>query len=296
MNDVMAETKEKNLQKGWLKWLFLLSVLVMGIGLLFSRSGCEASVKSEKKVGDSVYLGSYPRTEIKGKKLTKAIKNAKYDEDGFAKVKGVIYKRISKKDARYIGSGSKFYKWDNQYHYFQCEPIKWNIIGKKNGNYILISEEILDTQQYHNKLEAVSWSESVMRTWLNRDFYNTAFSAAERKLLQKTEVSTPRNTVYGTSGGTAVKDKVYLLSVQEAAKKAFGFSGNNSRKAKTTDYAHAMGALTRKTGMGCWWPRTAGKNSKYAANILSSGKVSHRGYKVTIFDGVRPVIQIKAES
>ena len=53
-----------------------------------------------------------------------------------------------------------------------------------------------------------------------------------------------------------------------------------------------MGALTRDTGMGCWWPRTMGKNKKYAANILSSGKIFTKGYQVTTFDGVRPVIQI----
>lgn len=293
MNGVNLQVQDRTMTKRWLKMILLSAVFVMGF--LFLHSGCEAAVKHEKKVGDSISLGSYPRTEVKGKKLTKAIKNAAYDADGFAKVNGVTYKRISKEDARYIGSGSKFYKWDDKYHYFKCEPIQWRIIGKKNGNYILMSEEILDSQQYHNELEAVSWKKSYMRSWLNDEFYKTAFTPSERKLLQKTKVSTPKNTAYGTSGSGAVKDKVYLLSVQEAAKKAYGFSSNNARKAKTTDYARAMGALTRKTGMGCWWPRTSGKNSKYAANILSSGKISYRGYKVTICDGVRPVIQIKID-
>lgn len=278
-------------KRGYLKLLVLAAALIWGTHFLIMD--CEAAVK---KQGDIIYMGSYPKEEIVGKKLTEKIKTASYNKNGYAVVNGVKYKRIKKSDARYIGSGEKFYQWeDSGYHYFECTPIKWRIIGELNGRYILLADEIIDNQQYHNKLKAVSWAGSYMRKWLNGEFYRTAFSASERKLLAKVSVSTSKNKKYGTSGGKSVKDKVYLLSAQEAAKASYGFTSNDARKAKTTDYAKAMGALTRDTGMGCWWPRTAGVNRKYAANILSSGKIYYKGYKVTICDGVRPVIQIRVE-
>lgn len=276
------------MKRGYLKLLILVAAVILG--MQFLSLDCEAAVK---KQGDVIYMGSYPKTEMKGKKLTSKIKNASYNKSGYAVVNGIKYKRIKKSDARYIGKGSKFYQWkDSGYHYFKCEPIKWKIIGEENGMYILLADQIIDNQQYHNKLKSVNWANSYMRKWLNGEFYRTAFSASERKLLKKVSVTTPKNQQYGTSGGKTVKDRVYLLSAQETAKASYGFTSNNARKAKTTDYARAMGALTRSTGMGCWWPRTSGMNSKYAANILSTGKIYYKGYKVTVFDGVRPVIQI----
>ena len=59
-------------------------------------------------------------------------------------------------------------------------PIKWQVLDKVNGEVILLSEQILDIQDYDNENTSVAWENCSLRKWLNNDFINEAFSEYER--------------------------------------------------------------------------------------------------------------------
>ncbi|MDD6035308.1 MAG: DUF6273 domain-containing protein [Lachnospiraceae bacterium] len=65
---------------------------------------------------------------------------------------------------------------------------------------------------------AIEWHDKAMEAgrWLNSDFYRTAFSEKERASIAETLVRNADNPEYGTEGGNDTRDKVFLLSIEEA--------------------------------------------------------------------------------
>lgn len=69
---------------------------------------------------------------------------------------------------------------------FDTVPIQWRIIKIENGKALLLSEKIIDTKQYNSTSATVdgyygnNYAHSDIREWLINDFYNTAFSSAEK--------------------------------------------------------------------------------------------------------------------
>ncbi len=120
------------------------------------------------------------------------------------------------------------YQDDNGYalnttYWFKYEPIKWNIIGEENGKYLLMSDLIIDGQQYQRayvndngnyynstytysyKYESdyyedgilmTTWHVSSIRDWLNGTFYNTAFDDSSEKKMIATRWSTNQSDYY----------------------------------------------------------------------------------------------------
>ena len=65
---------------------------------------------------------------------------------------------------------------------------------------------------YNDKQCSVTWENSTVRTWLNSDFYNQAFSDEEKEHIQTVTVGNENNSIYGTAGGADTVDQVYLPS------------------------------------------------------------------------------------
>ena len=105
------------------------------------------------------------------------------------------------------------------------EPIEWLVLAvQSNGAYLLISRYVLDAKPYNTTLSGkTTWETSTLRKWLNEEFYNAAFSKAEKDRI------IPANLVNGrylmdtdSVGGRAVCDngndtidKVWTLSYDE---------------------------------------------------------------------------------
>ena len=118
-----------------------------------------------------------------------------------------------------------------------AEPIEWEILTVKNGKALVISKYILDAKPYNVKGEEITWEKSTLRKWLNKDFYNSAFSGDDKKKIVKTKISNPDNESYGTKGGKTTKDKVFLLSVPEIIK---SFEFNTWDKEEKYGYSQAL--------------------------------------------------------
>lgn len=88
------------------------------------------------------------------------------------------------------------------------ETIEWIPIDKKDGKYLLVSKYSLAAGclgKADGGAGYVKWADCMLRGWLNGEFYDEAFSDAEKEMICD---------FYDESLGTT--DKVFLLSLDEA--------------------------------------------------------------------------------
>ncbi len=232
--------------------------------------------------GECVYYGSYPQTEITEIVDCDVYKQLQsvtgWDDNGDTTIGTEKYRRIKKKDAT---STANSYTWenDNVYHYFKYEPIEWRVLQQKEGEIILVSDVILDTQKFNQKARAATWENSTLRSWLNglgatentagidyseTGFLHTAFTREEQeKLLSK-------------------EDKVELLTESQA-------TGN----CRGSDYAKAMGAVQDAQGFHNWWLATSGNTELTARYVQADGTMYAKGYSIAYAgNGVRVAIHL----
>ena len=238
-----------------------------------------------------VYFGSYPQTEVTGDDLTD-ITDAAYDGNGDAWVDGVKYRRISKDDTNYDGNG------DAQYRYFKWERIKWRVLQNDGSTLFLAADKGLDCKDYNEVDTSITWEDCTLRSWLNSDFYNMAFSSGEQGAIAEQDVVNEDNPKYNTEGGNDTRDKVYLLSIGEATNPVYGFCENGglysvSRRIQASDYAHARGGDINSW----WWLRSPGDRTSYAARVGYDGSVLWHGEYAYCSDGVCvPALHINLSS
>ena len=222
----------KKLSKKLLSVLLVIAMLIPTGSLMVNTSAEDTSYN----VGDIIEFGSYPKDEIT--------------------------------DSTYVGKTTTF-----NGKTYSVEPIEWRILKVENGKALLIAEEIIDNRPYNSTSETVdgyhgnNYAHSDIRKWLINEFYNTAFSSAEKNFIVATTLdNSAAPTDFNASGSyteyssESTTDKVFLLSKDEAntyASKYFGTTG--------TDYAYANG-MTLGAGAGSgkgvyWLLRTAGNNT-----------------------------------
>ena len=210
------------------------------------------------------------------------------------------------------------YEQDNKTSNGQ-EAIEWTVLDKmSDGRLLVVSNYVLDYQQYNEEQTDVTWETCTLRSWLNDTFLNAAFTEEEQKLIPKTTVKNADNPDYGTEGGNDTKDQVFLLSYDEA-KKYYEESiyydyedhpeeeiYSETRKCAPTAYAEALGAhkyeysewMTSYMELyanGCaWWLRTPGMESNMVYGIAPHGGYwDMGGCEVDYSRGVRPAMIIK---
>ena len=148
----------------------------------------------------------------------------------------------------------------------------WYIIGKSDNGVTLLMKENLTTKGYNDSYASVTWETCSLRTYLNGEFYNgSGFSDDDRAKIVKTSITNPNNPNYGTNGGNATEDYIYLLSIDEA---------------------NALSDTIRANGSG-WWLRSPGSDSHFAAFVNGGGDVLTNGGNLSLNRGVRPVLNLK---
>ena len=188
------------------------------------------------------------------------------------------------------------------------EPIEWQVLAKDGDKVLVISKYALNTQQYNTELEEAKWETCTLRTWLNEAFLNEAFSEAEQSMIQTTEVSADKNPDYSTDPGNATKDKIFVLSVNEANEY---FASDEARMCVPTAYAIANGAYIsdRSNVDGAatcqWWLRSPGKYQSMPARVYGDGGLSSTLIGISLYgdggagtdsSGVRPAMWISLDA
>ena len=174
------------------------------------------------------------------------------------------------------------------------EEIEWIVLDKEGMSLLLISKYALDCQRYNTPFTSVTWETCSLRKWLNGTFINNAFSSGEQSMIQTTTVTADKNPSYSTSPGNNTTDKVFLLSITEVNQY---FSSDSVRQCQGTAYCYALGAYKASNGNCCWWLRSPGYDSSYAANVTGDGSVYDYGIFVNFSNfAVRPALWINLDS
>lgn len=107
------------------------------------------------------------------------------------------------------------------------DPIEWVVLSVEGNRALLVSKYVIESQPYNTKEYAedggeVTWENCTLRTWLNDEFFNQAFTDAEKSVIKTVTLKNPDNSYYGTKGGSDTEDKVFILSAEEIDK-YYGF-------------------------------------------------------------------------
>lgn len=227
-------------------------------------------------------------------------------------------------------------------------PVEWLILDWKGDRFLLLSRYGLDAKPYDDagivnaasenqaardgRLEeerheepvprdlsapTATWETCSLRTWLNGEFFNRAFSQMEKSLVYRVPVDNSAkqgnpNWYETAAGSTNTQDAVYLLSYQEALLyfppdppySGSGLLSNEYRTVQPTAYARSRGAWTVPpydedsepfSNNGFWWLRSPGHSFSEAAYVDGYGLVDDwNSYGLDNVKGtVRPAIWVK---
>lgn len=292
-----------------------------------------------------LYFGSYPQSEVLDKeivnelnKLVTKLPNEKesYDWTNFnyydnneiksfmwfididynnVKYRGIYFTKI-----RYGFTNREGYSFSDEerlfpnllkgtIYWFKFEPIKWMILNKTEEELLLISDLILDHQDYyHNEKERIingvkiysnNWEYSNIRKWLNNNFYNQAFNELEKEMIVEKFIDNHNSfnsfsSIYLREQNDTY-DKIYLLSYHESL---VYFRGSclcdKTKLTYPTKYAIInLASNGFKPGHKDWYLRTPCNTSSYMVHYTSLGGNVDKETFVYVVEGVRPVINIK---
>ncbi|MBR2571187.1 MAG: Ig domain-containing protein [Clostridia bacterium] len=167
------------------------------------------------------------------------------------------------------------------------EAVEWIVLANDGSKALLISRYALEAKAYNDTYADVTWANCTLRAWLNGAFLKNAFSAEEQAKIVQVANQTPDNPAFGTSGGSLAKDRVFLLSTDEATQY---FSSEDERAAVPTAHAVSSGASV-KNGRVCWWLRSPGRFQNIAVRVTEAGLLTDFGGQVDYaVNCVRPVL------
>ncbi len=180
------------------------------------------------------------------------------------------------------------------------------MLSSVSGELFVMAEKILDSKAYNQVQTNVTWETCTMRSWLNNDFYNTAFSSTEKLQINTSTVVNANNPWRGTNGGNNTSDKLFFLSYADTINTSYGFSSSYSssdtaRRAQGTDFSKSGGLYVTTSssylGNSNWWLRSPGDLPSNAGLVYYDGYVHYNYYYVNFpYVGVRPAFKLHLPS
>ena len=191
----------------------------------------------------------------------------------------------------------------------------------------MLSRYVLDMQPYNTERIDVTWEDCTLRSWLNDDFINKAFTEREQECINAVTISNPGNEYQKTPGCDPTTDRIFCLSVEDIlAHYEFSYYVEHYRygyseqlMTEGTRYAKMLG-VERLTKYGTlssyvdgyiehgfseecyeingawWWLRTLGATGHSPCSVGGDGAAGW-GTNVVYNDveeiGVRPALYIK---
>lgn len=263
-----------------------------------------------------VKYGLYPQKNVNDSALVSALNVLTTPEsNGWYLYNNDYYAKVS------ATPNSSSYAFDNgttivsgTTYWFKCEPITWNVLSNTNGEYYILSSVLLDAHCYYNSasnrtidgktIYPNNYEYSDIRTWLNNDFYNSAFALGNTH-IQTTTVDNSAATTNSSSNSYAcnnTQDKVFLPSYKDYINSGYGFSTSTSptdtRYCRTTDWARARGAYYYTSSgsyqyNGFYWTRSPYSDFyDRACSVNYAGSRSTSVHDITS-NSVRPSLSIK---
>lgn len=132
------------------------------------------------------------------------------------------------------------------------EKIKWRVLSVNGDEALLLADQNLDAKPYNVSGNGTTWETSTIRSWLNGygagsnkdgkdytgdNFINKAFpTAEERGAIKEKTIQNPDDSYYNTEGGNDITDKIFLLSIDEVTKPAYGFPSDFKTRRALNDH------------------------------------------------------------
>lgn len=261
----------------------------------------------------TITYGLYPQTNVNGETLVAALNELTTPKsNGWYLYEGEYYAKLS------ATPHNPSYKFDNgttivsaTTYWFKCEPIIWNVLSNNDGEYYILSSVLLDAHRYNEFYSgtkddhyANNYQYSEIRSWLNDDFYNSAFALSNIH-IQTTTVDNSASTTNSTSNSyacTNTEDKVFLPSYKDYINSSYGFlttiNPTDTRYCKTTDWARARGAYYNTNSSylynGHYCTRSpSSRYSYYTWNVDFDGHLNYDDAVHYTNYSVRPSLSIK---
>lgn len=177
------------------------------------------------------------------------------------------------------------------------KALNWTVVEVSDDYVVLLCDNVIDCREFDLK-GGSAWDTSSLRTYLNGEFYDGAFTAEEKKLILKGTTVTEENPNYAGTYGKECSDNVFVPSIQEF--KTYMTKVEGKAHAKATKFALGKGLheYTKTNNgveiVGSWfWLRSAGFAKGYVAHCYADGDISYGGEESDVKIGVRPAIKIK---
>lgn len=202
-------------------------------------------------------------------------------------------------------------------YWFKYEPLEWRVLDPEAG--LVVCNTLIDAQPLNNymivDMDSSDWTyahygdknftnyasdyvTSSLRVWLNRDFYNTAFSENQKDNIAITNLNNDGTyTLSGKKGyevfdGIQTEDNVFLLSYSDITNSSYGFKDNSSRIMQGTQYAKCQGLW--EDGSCYWRLRSPGISSLANISVLPSGSINDANYFANLtYLGICPAMTLK---
>ena len=167
-----------------------------------------------------------------------------------------------------------------------AEPIEWIVLEIRGDRALVISRFGLVNAKYMNSANGQVWANSALRATLNYDFYNAAFTDAEKAAIAVTHLVEseddwdPELRAYNRSGMADTDDRIFVLSYAETVRY---FPTDESRKCYCTEYIRVHGNRSDRLyaeGRTCWyWLRSPAYANNASAvdwdGSIASGYMHH---------------------
>ncbi len=178
---------------------------------------------------------------------------------------------------------------------------------------LLLSKYGIEVRQYNAKYVRITWENCTLRSWLNDEFIQKAFSEEEQAAILLTDVDNSQETShprYQANSGNNTQDYVFCLSYAETNKYlniTYEDKNNVNARVAPTPYAKARGAWTDKNNLTAegqqaarWWLRSPGRHPNRTFHILPTGAVRDNqctaGSRLFGFGTVRPALWVNLEA
>lgn len=170
----------------------------------------------------------------------------------------------------------------------------------------LICDSIIMNGAYD--VDSNNYALSDVRAWLNKTFYETAFTEFQRSYIMSVTVDNSlASTGYSSNPYVSAdnNDKIYLPSYKDVTNTSYNFMPNASdwdtnRAKHVTDYAKATGAFANMSqydgnfANGIWMLRSPANSASYfIRECYYNGEITDGGIDISITaHGIVPMVRV----
>ena len=171
-------------------------------------------------------------------------------------------------------------------------PLTWRILTKDSSKALLYAEYSLPSLPYNTETKAVTWQTCSLRKWLQETFITQAFSDVEIRAVCTVLNDNP--PVYGTDGGPATEDTIFLLSRAELEAYFPVLKNRKTQQLTAPDINAKAGTVAFVSPYDLaspYWLRSPGVDEKHAACVSWSGVIESHSVKAGDI-AVRPAMWV----